>query len=193
MDFNQFTIKSQQAIQSAVELATSAGTPAIETAHLLKGILSEDENVADFLFKKLGTSKQLIEQKLDQELAKLPKVSGANQQPYLSGAANQALTKAKDYLKTFGDEYVAVEHLLLALLAGSDAIAQLLKNQGLNEKALIEAIKELRKGNKVTDQNAESKYRALEKYSKNLNDLAKKGKIDPVIGRDEEIRRVLQI
>lgn len=193
MDFNQFTIKSQEAIQKAAELATGAGTPAIETAHLLKGIFLEDENVTDFLFKKLGTNKQLINQKLDQELAKLPKVSGGNQQPYLSNSANQVLTKAKDYLKTFGDEYVAIEHLLLAILAGSDSVAQLLKNQGLAEKPLIEAIKELRKGNKVTDPNAESKYRALEKYSKNLNDLAKKGKIDPVIGRDEEIRRVLQI
>lgn len=193
MDFNQFTIKSQEAIQKAAELAANAGTPAIETVYLLQGILSEDENVTDFLFKKLGTSKQLITQKLDQELAKLPKVSGANQQPYLSGPANQVIAKAKDYLKTFGDEYVAIEHLLLAILAGSDTTAQLLKNQGLAEKPLIEAIKELRKGNKVTDPNAESKYRALEKYSKNLNDLAKKGKIDPVIGRDEEIRRVLQI
>jgi ATP-dependent Clp protease ATP-binding subunit ClpB len=193
MDFKQFTIKSQEAIQKAAELATGAGTPAIETAHLLKGIFAEDENVTEFLFKKLGTNKQLIDQKLDQELAKLPKVSGGNQQPYLSNAANQVLTKAKDYLKTFGDEYVAIEHLLLAILAGSDATAQLLKNQGLAEKPLIDAIKELRKGNRVTDPNAESKYRALEKYSKNLNDLAKKGKIDPVIGRDEEIRRVLQI
>jgi ATP-dependent Clp protease ATP-binding subunit ClpB len=193
MDFKQFTIKSQEAIQKAAELATGSGSPSIETSHLLKGIFAEDENVTDFLFKKLGTNKQLIDQKLDQELAKLPKVSGANQQPYLSSAANQVLTKAKDYLKTFGDEYVAIEHLLLAILAGSDSVAQLLKNQGLAEKPLIEAIKELRKGNKVTDPNAESKYRALEKYSKNLNDLAKKGKIDPVIGRDEEIRRVLQI
>ena len=193
MDFKQFTIKSQEAIQKAAELATGAGTPAIETAHLLKGIFVEDENVTDFLFKKLGTNKQLIDQKLDQELAKLPKVSGGNQQPYLSNATNQVLTKAKDYLKTFGDEYVAIEHLLLAILAGSDSIALLLKNQGLSEKPLIEAIKELRKGNKVTDPNAESKYRALEKYSKNLNEMAKKGKIDPVIGRDEEIRRVLQI
>jgi ATP-dependent Clp protease ATP-binding subunit ClpB len=193
MDFKQFTIKSQEAIQKAAELATGAGTPSIETGHLLKGIFLEDENVTDFLFKKLGTNKQLIDQKLDQELEKLPKVSGGNQQPYLSNSANQVLTKAKDYLKTFGDEYVAIEHLLLAILGGSDSVAQLLKNQGLAEKPLIEAIKELRKGNKVTDPNAESKYRALEKYSKNLNDLAKKGKIDPVIGRDEEIRRVLQI
>jgi len=192
MDFNQFTIKSQEAIQKAAEFATGSGTPAIETAHLLKGIFVEDENVTDFLFKKLSVNKQLISQKLEDQLAKLPKVSGG-QQPYLSNSANQALTKAKEYLKTFGDEYVAIEHLLLAILAGSDAVSQLLKDQGLSEKPLIEAIKELRKGNKVTDPNAESKYRALEKYSKNLNDLAKKGKIDPVIGRDEEIRRVLQI
>jgi ATP-dependent Clp protease ATP-binding subunit ClpB len=193
MDFNQFTIKSQEAIQKAAELAIQSETPAIETSHLLKGIFAVDENVTDFLFKKLGANKQLIDQKLDQELGKLPKVSGGNQQPHLSGQANQALIKSKDFLKTFGDDYVAIEHLLLALLAGNDATAQLLKNQGLAEKSLIDAIKELRKGNKVTDQNAESKYRALEKYSKNLNDLAKKGKIDPVIGRDEEIRRVLQI
>ncbi len=192
MDFNQFTIKSQEAIQKAMELASAAGQPNIEPAHLLKGILTEDENVTGFLFKKLGTNSQLISQKLDEQLARLPKVSGG-QQPYLSNQANQVLTKAKDYLKTFGDEFVAIEHLILAILAGSDSTAQLLKDQGLNEKSLIEAIKELRKGNKVTDQNAESKYQALEKYSKNLNEMAKKGKIDPVIGRDEEIRRVLQI
>ncbi|HCB45980.1 MAG TPA: type VI secretion system ATPase TssH, partial [Algoriphagus sp.] len=193
MDFKQFTIKSQEAIQKAAELAIASGQPSIETAHLLKGIFSEDENVTEFVFKKLGANKQLASQKLEELLGKLPKVSGGNQQPYLSNSANQALTKAKDYLKTFGDEYVAIEHLLLGILAGSDSTAQLLKDQGIAEKPLIEGIKELRKGNKVTDPNAESKYRALEKYSKNLNDLAKKGKIDPVIGRDEEIRRVLQI
>ena len=192
MDFKQFTIKSQEAIQKAVELASAGAQPNIEPAHLLKGILSEDENVTDFLFKKFGTSKQLINQKLDDQLAKLPKVSGG-QQPYLSNYSNQVLSKAKDYLKTFGDEYIAIEHLLLAILAVGDAAAQILKDQGIAEKPLIEAIKELRKGNKVTDPNAESKYQALEKYSKNLNEMAKKGKIDPVIGRDEEIRRVLQI
>lgn len=192
MDFKQFTIKSQEAIQKALEIASAAGQPAIEPTHLLKGILSEDENVTDFLFKRFGTSKQLINQKLDDQLAKLPKVSGG-QQPYLSNYSNQVLTKAKDYLKTFGDEYVAIEHLLLAVLASGDVAGNILKDQGISEKPLIEAIKELRKGNKVTDPNAESKYQALEKYSKNLNEMAKKGKIDPVIGRDEEIRRVLQI
>ncbi|MFN3801068.1 Clp protease N-terminal domain-containing protein, partial [Belliella pelovolcani] len=191
MDFKQFTIKSQEAIQKAAELTLAEQQQVIEPAHLLKGIFSEDENVTDFIFKKLSVNKNLIAQKLEELIKSFPKVSG--QQPYLSNSANQVLTKAKDYLKTFGDEFVAIEHLLLAVLNGSDKSAQLLKDQGLNEKNLIEAIKELRKGNKVTDQNAESKYRALEKYSKNLNEMAKKGKIDPVIGRDEEIRRVLQI
>ncbi|WP_304516692.1 ATP-dependent chaperone ClpB [Cecembia rubra] len=191
MDFNQFTIKSQEAIQKAAELAMAQQQQVIDPSHLLKGIFSEDENVTDFLLKKLGVNKDLLMQKTDENIKALPKVSG--QQPYLSSAANQVLSKAKDYLKTFGDEFVAIEHLLLGILAGSDRAAQILKDQGITEKALIEAIKELRKGNKVTDQNAESKYRALEKYSKNLNELAKKGKIDPVIGRDEEIRRVLQI
>ncbi len=191
MDFKQFTIKSQEAIQKAVELTSAEQQQVIEPAHILKGIFSEDENVTDFIFKKLSVNKTLISQKLEEIINSFPKVSG--QQPYLSNAANQVLTKAKDYLKTFGDEFVAIEHLLLATLNGSDKAAQLLKDQGLTEKTLIEAIKELRQGNKVTDQNAESKYRALEKYSKNLNEMAKKGKIDPVIGRDEEIRRVLQI
>jgi ATP-dependent Clp protease ATP-binding subunit ClpB len=191
MDFKQFTIKSQEAIQKAAELTMAEQQQVIEPAHLLKGIFSEDENVTDFIFKKLSVNKNLIAQKLEEIIKSFPKVSG--QQPYLSNSANQVLTKAKDYLKTFGDEFVAIEHLLLAVLNGSDKAAQLLKDQGLNEKNLIEAIKELRQGNKVTDQNAESKYRALEKYSKNLNEMAKKGKIDPVIGRDEEIRRVLQI
>jgi ATP-dependent Clp protease ATP-binding subunit ClpB len=191
MDFKQFTIKSQEAIQKGAELAMAEQQQAIEPAHILKGVFAEDENVTDFLFKKLAVNKGLVAQKLDEIIKSFPKVSG--QQPYLSNAGNQVMTKAKDYLKTFGDEFVAIEHLILAILAGSDKTAQLLKDQGLSEKALIDAIKELRKGNKVTDQNAESKYRALEKYSKNLNELAKKGKIDPVIGRDEEIRRVLQI
>ncbi|NDE61566.1 MAG: type VI secretion system ATPase TssH, partial [Cyclobacteriaceae bacterium] len=193
MDFNLFTNKSQEAIQRAAELASEAKHPSLEPAHLLKGMMQEEENVMLFLFKKLGIEKNALESALDKELQKLPQVSGGNQQPYLSASANQALAKAKEYLKTFGDSYVAIEHLLLAILAGNDAVAQLLKQLGISEKPLIEAIKELRKGNKVTDPNAESKYQALEKYSKNLNELAKKGKIDPVIGRDEEIRRVLQI
>lgn len=193
MDFKQFTIKSQEAIQKAAELAAAAGSPAIETAHLLKGIFVEDESVFQFLVKKLGGSQKQLEQQLDAVLQKLPKVSGDNGSPYLSTAATQVLAKAKEYLKSLGDEYVAIEHLLLAILAGNDAVSQLLKEQGWAEKPLIEAINQLRKGSKVNNPNAESTYQSLEKYSKNLNELAKKGKIDPVIGRDEEIRRVLQI
>ncbi|WP_186753657.1 ATP-dependent chaperone ClpB [Echinicola salinicaeni] len=191
MDFKQFTIKSQEAVQKAAELCMAEQQQAIEPAHLLKGILSEDESVVDFVFKKLGVNQKMVTQKLEEIISSYPKVSG--QQPYLSNAGNQVLAKAKGYLKTFGDEFVAIEHLLLGILSAGDKTSQLLKDQGVTEKALIEAIKELRQGNKVTDQNAEAKYRSLEKYSKNLNELAKKGKIDPVIGRDEEIRRVLQI
>lgn len=191
MDLKQFTLKSQEAIQKAAELTLSEQQQVIEPAHILKGIFSEDENVTDFIFKKLSVNKAQIAKKVEDIIKGFAKVSG--QQPYLSNHANQVLTKAKDYLKSFGDEFVAIEHLLLSILDGGDKTAQLLKDQGLTEKTLIEAIKELRQGTKVTDQNAESKYRALEKYSKNLNELAKKGKIDPVIGRDEEIRRVLQI
>jgi len=191
MDFKQFTIKSQEAIQKAAELTMAEQQQVIEPAHILKGILTEDENVTGFIFKKLGVNKTVVDQKLAELISSFPKVSG--QQPYLSNGGNQVLNKAKDYLKTFGDEFVAIEHLLMGILAGSDKTAQLLKDQGVTEKSLINAIKDLRKGNKVTDQNAESKYRSLERYSKNLNELAKKGKIDPVIGRDEEIRRVLQI
>ncbi|KEO72899.1 ATP-dependent chaperone ClpB [Anditalea andensis] len=191
MDFKQFTIKSQEAIQKAAELTMAEQQQVIEPAHILKGIFTEDENVTEFIFGKLGVNKSRIDQNLSDLISSYPKVSG--QQPYLSNAGNQVLNKAKDHLKTFGDEFVAIEHLLLGILNGSEKTAQLLKDQGITEKALINAIKELRKGNKVTDQNAESKYRSLERYSKNLNDLAKKGKIDPVIGRDEEIRRVLQI
>ncbi|MEX2566718.1 MAG: Clp protease N-terminal domain-containing protein, partial [Cyclobacteriaceae bacterium] len=166
MDFKQFTIKSQEAIQKALELCTAEQQQLIEPAHLLKGIMQEESNVSEFLFQKLGVNARLVQQKLDEIIKQFPKVTG--QQPYLSNGTNQVLQKAKDYLKTFGDEFVAVEHLILGVLAGTDKAGQLLKDLGITEKKLIEGIKELRKGNKVTDQNAESKYRALEKYSKNL-------------------------
>ncbi|MDX5477212.1 MAG: type VI secretion system ATPase TssH, partial [Cyclobacteriaceae bacterium] len=144
MDFNQFTIKSQEAIQKAAELAMAEQQQAIEPAHVLKGILSEDENVTDFLFKKLSVNKGLVAQKLEELIKGYPKVSG--QQPYLSNSSNQVLVKAKEYLKTFGDEFVAIEHLILSIFAVGDKSGQLLKDQGLAEKSLIEAIKELRKG-----------------------------------------------
>lgn len=191
MNFNNYTIKSQEALQKATELASGNGQQVIETGHLMQAILQSDENLISFLLKKTGTNRATINTKLDELIKTYPKVSGG--QPYLSNQAAAALQRAEKQLKSFGDEYVAVEHIILGLLGGDDKTAQILKDAGFVEKELIKAIKELRGGEKVTDQNAESKYRSLERYSKNLNELAKKGKIDPVIGRDDEIRRVLQI
>ncbi len=191
MNFNNYTIKSQEAIQKAAEIATGNQQQAIEPGHLLKAILFSDENVISFLLKKLNVTRGLLETRLNEIVASYPKVSG--QQPYLSNDTHAALTKATNYLKEFKDEFVAIEHIILGLVAGNDKVANLLKDLGFNEKHLKVAIKELRGGNTVKDQNAEAKYKSLERYSKNLNELAKAGKIDPVIGRDEEIRRVLQI
>ncbi|MDW3196289.1 MAG: ATP-dependent chaperone ClpB [Cytophagales bacterium] len=191
MNFNHYTIKSQEALQKATEIAAGNGQQVIETGHILQAILQSDENLIAFIFKKTGATKATMDTKLAEIVSNFPKVSGG--QPFLSNQAHAALQKAEQYLKEFGDEFVAVEHIFLGLLAGADQIAQLLKDAGFEEKILIQAIKELRGGDTVTDQNAESKYRSLERYSKNLNELAKVGKIDPVIGRDEEIRRVLQI
>lgn len=191
MNFNNYTIKSQEVIQKATEIAGSLEQQAIETGHLLKAILEVKENMVSFILKKLNINASLLQSKLDEYISQYPKVSGGN--PYLSNTGMQALNKASSYLKEFGDEFVAIEHILLGILAGKDKVAALMKDVGFTEKDLKTAIKELRGGAKVTDQNAEGKYRSLERYSKNLNELAKAGKIDPVIGRDEEIRRVLQI
>ena len=191
MNFNNYTIKSQEAIQKAAELAGSLGQQVIETGHLLKALLLSDENVISFLIKKLNVNADQLNNRLEEIIDTYPKVSG--QQPYLSNESHTALTKANQLLKEFKDEYVAIEHILLGLMAGKDKTATMLKDLGFNEKELKIAIKELRGGSTVNDQNAESKYKSLERYSKNLNELAKAGKIDPVIGRDEEIRRVLQI
>ena len=193
MDFKKYTIKSQEAIQKAAELAAGNQQQAIEPGHLLKAILLSDENVLSFLIKKLSVNKVQFETKLEDIVNGYPKVSGSSSQPYLSNDAHAALTKGLDYLKEFKDEFVAIEHIVLGLLAGKDKVASLMKEVGFGKKELIAAIKELRGGNSVTDANAESKYQSLSKYSKNLNELASQGKIDPVIGRDEEIRRVLQI
>ena len=191
MNFNNFTIKSQEAVQQAQQIATNNGQQSIENGHLLKGILEVDENVTPFILKKLNVNTAIFSKALDKIVESYPKVSGG--QPFLSNHANQALSKASMYLKEFGDEYVSIEHLLLAILATKDTISQLLKDNGVNEKDLKAAINELRKGAKVTSQSAEETYNALNKYAINLNEQAKKGKLDPVIGRDEEIRRVLQI
>lgn len=191
MNLNNFTIKSQEAVQQALQLATVNGNQAIENGHLLKGILETDENVTPFILKKLNVNIPMFNSALDKIIESYPKVSGG--QPYLSNTANQAVAKASTYLKEFGDEYVSIEHLLLAILTTKDTASQLLKDNGVNEKDLKAAIAELRKGAKVTSQSAEETYNALNKYAINLNEQAKKGKLDPVIGRDEEIRRVLQI
>ena len=191
MNLNNYTIKSQEALQKATEIALGNEQQAIETGHLLKAVLGTDENVISFINKKLNINTALLEKRLDEMILAYPKVSG--QQPYLGNETHASLTKATSYLKEFNDEFVAIEHLLLGLLAGKGQVSQLLKDVGYIKKDLIKAIQELRGGSTVTDQNAEGKYQSLQRYSKNLNDLARQGKIDPVIGRDEEIRRVLQI
>jgi ATP-dependent Clp protease ATP-binding subunit ClpB len=191
MNLNNFTIKSQEAVQQAMQIATVNGQQAIENGHILKGILEVDENVTPFILKKLNVNTQMFAKALDKIVESYPKVSGG--QPFLSNHANQALAKASMYLKEFGDEYVSIEHLLLAILVTKDTISQLMKDNGVTEKDLKAAITELRKGAKVTSQSADETYNALNKYAINLNEQAKKGKLDPVIGRDEEIRRVLQI
>jgi len=191
MNLNNFTIKSQEAIEQAVQIALQNGQQSIEPAHILKSLIQTDENVISYLFKKLNVNQTRIESALETIIKSFPKVSGGNQ--YLSNDANQLLTKAQSYLKEFGDEFVSVEHILLALLDGKNQVASLLKDAGINERELKKAINELRGGNKVTSQSAEAQYNSLNKYAKNLNDLAQQGKLDPVIGRDEEIRRVLQI
>ncbi|MFL5763776.1 MAG: ATP-dependent chaperone ClpB [Bacteroidia bacterium] len=191
MNLNNYTIKSQEAVQQAVQLATINGQQAIETGHLLKGLLETDEHVTPFILKKLNVNTQLLSKSLDAIIDTYPKVSGG--QPYLSSNANQVIAKASSYLKEFGDEFVSIEHLLLAILSVKDNTSQLLKDNGVTEKDLKSAITELRKGSKVTSQTAEETYNALGKYAINLNEQAKNGKLDPVIGRDEEIRRVLQI
>ena len=191
MNFDKFTIKSQEALQKAAEIASGLQQQAIEPGHILKAILETDENVSNYVFKKLNISEKILETKLEEIVNSYPKVSG--QQAYLSNTSNTVLQNAEKELREFKDEYVAVEHLLLALLATKDKVSTLMKDAGFDRNSLIKAIQELRGGTSVKDQNAETKYKSLERYSKNLNDLAKKGKIDPVIGRDEEIRRVLQI
>jgi ATP-dependent Clp protease ATP-binding subunit ClpB len=191
MNFNQFTIKAQEAVQAAQQLAMQNGQQGIETGHLLKGVLEADENVLPYLFKKLSVNSKALESALDAIILGYPKVSGG--QPYLSNAAQQAVSKATQLMSEMKDEFVSIEHLALAILAGSDAVARLLKDSGVNEKDLRAGIAELRKGQRVTSQSSEDTYNALSKYAKNLNEAARSGKLDPVIGRDEEIRRVLQI
>ena len=191
MNFDKYTIKSQEVLQHATSVASGYGQQSIEPGHLLKALIETDDNLVSFINKKLNVNAQQLTNKLEEIIDTYPKVSG--QQPYLSNDSFAALQKAESMLKEMGDEYIAVEHILLGLFLGKEKVSALLRDLGYEKKLLIAAIKELRGGDNVTDQNAEGKYRSLERYSKNLNQLAKDGKIDPVIGRDEEIRRVLQI
>src|ERR1700712_5296475 len=191
MNFNNFTIKAQEAVQKASEITTGNQQQAIEPAHLLKGLLLVDENVITFLLKKLNVNLNRLNATLDEQISSFPKVSGSN--VYLSSNSNSALQKATAYLKEFKDEFVSVEHILLGILSVNDKTSGTLKDLGVNEKDLKKAIVSLRGDSKVTDQNAEATYNALNKYARNLNEYAASGKLDPVIGRDEEIRRVIQI
>lgn len=191
MNFNNFTIKSQEAVQKAVEITKGKGQQSIEPAHILMGVMSVGENIVNFLFQKLGVNTGQLSSLLSKETESYPKVSGG--EPYLSRESNAALEKAMDYAKKMGDQFVSIEHILLGVLAGKNSAAEMLKDAGVSEKELLSAINELRKGSNVTSQSAEDTYQSLEKYAINLTQRAKDGKLDPVIGRDEEIRRVLQI
>ena len=191
MNFNNFTIKSQEAVQEAVNLVQSRGQQAIEPVHIMQGVMKVGENVTNFIFQKLGMNGQQVALVVDKQIDSLPKVSGG--EPYLSRESNEVLQKATQYSKEMGDEFVSLEPIILALLTVKSTVSTILKDAGMTEKELRNAISELRKGEKVTSQSSEDTYQSLEKYAINLNEAARSGKLDPVIGRDEEIRRVLQI
>ncbi len=191
MDFNNFTIKSQEAIQQSQVMAESNGQQSIEPAHLLKGMITVDEHVIPYILKKVNVSPDKISTQLDTIIQALPKVSGGR--TYLGDETNKIIQKSVSAAKSSGDEFVSLEHLFLAIIASKDKTGNMLRSEGLNEKDVHAAIQELRKGSKVTSASAEETYNSLSKYARNLNELARQGKLDPVIGRDEEIRRVLQI
>lgn len=191
MNFNNFTIKSQEAVQQAVNITQARGQQAIEPVHLLAGVLKVGENVTNFIFQKLGMNAQQIALVIDKQIDSLPKVSGG--EPYLSRESNEILQRAVQYSKEMGDDFVSLEAIILALLNVKSTVATILKDAGMTDKELRSAIAELRKGEKVTSQSSEDTYQSLSKYAINLNEAARSGKLDPVIGRDEEIRRVLQI
>ena len=193
MNLNNFTIKAQQAVAGAQQIAYNHQNPSIETEHLLEALLAEEDSPIEYLLKKNNVNINYVESKLSEALEKLPKTSGAEPAQALGRDLNGVLLKTGSYLKEFGDEFVSNEHLLLALLEGKDATANVLRDAGLNKKDLVAAIKDLRKGNTISSQTQDAGFNALHKYAKNLNELARAGKLDPVIGRDEEIRRTLHI
>ncbi len=192
MTLDKFTIKAQEAVQQAVNTAQLNGQQVIEPAHILKGVLEKAKDVCNFIFQKLGVNGQQIEMLVDQEIQHLPKVQGAGQ-PYLSSDSNNVLVRAQETAQKMGDEFVSVEPILLALLSVNSTASRIMKDAGCTEKEMTKAIQELRQGQKVQSQSADDNYQSLEKFAKNLVDLARQGKLDPVIGRDDEIRRVLQI
>lgn len=191
MNFNNFTLKSQESIQKAMDIASGKQNQAIEPVHILKGMLIVDENVIPYLLKKLNVNLERLNQLLDRNIEGLPKTTGG--ETYLSTGASKAMQKASAYAQEFKDDFVSIEHLLLGILSVNDSTSRLLKDNGVSEKDLKAAIRILRKGSSVTSQTAEETYNALNQFSRNLNELASSGKLDPVIGRDDEIRRVLQI
>ena len=191
MNLDKYTVKSQEALQRATEIAISNEQQAVEPGHVMQGLLDTDENVFSYITEKVGVESQVVEKQLEHIIGKYPKVSGST--PYLGQDSTKVLTEAEKAAKKMGDEYISVEHLLLGIIAGKDKTASFLNEVGFNKKEVSTIITELRGGNKVSDPHAEGKYQALERYSQNLNSLAREGKIDPVIGRDDEIRRVLQI
>ncbi len=191
MNFNNFTIKSQEVVQKAIELTRQSGQQQIEPVHILKALIAESDTIVNFVFQKLGANLNGVNMAIEKEIQSLPKVSGG--EVFLSRESNDALQKAIDFSKSMGDEYVSVEAVMMGILKSKSKASQILKDAGVIEDGLKAAITELRKGNKVTQQSAEESYQALGKYAINLNDRARNGKLDPVIGRDEEIRRVLQI
>ena len=193
MNLNSFTIKAQEAISQSQQLAFNNQNPIIETEHLLKALLSDEDSPIEFLLKKNNVNVAFVESKIDESIKKLPKVTSGEPAQSVSRDMNNVGLRASSALKTFGDEFVSMEHLLLALLQGSDNSAKLLKDAGLTDKGLITAIKDLRKGSTISSQTQETQFNALNKYAKNLNEMARNGKLDPVIGRDEEIRRTLHI
>ena len=193
MNFDNFTIKAQQAVQTALERATQNGQQAITPVHLLAGVLAVGENVTKFVFGKLGVNETSLQAAVNQELQHFPRVSGGNDSPYLDSDANKVVLKAQDIARKGGDTYVGLEPMLQALLDVSSTASQMLKDAGVTADALKKAIEELRGGQKATSQSSEDTYQSLSKYARNLVEEAREGKLDPVIGRDEEIRRVLQI
>ncbi|MDD3787442.1 MAG: ATP-dependent Clp protease ATP-binding subunit, partial [Petrimonas sp.] len=191
MNFNNFTIKAQEAVQKAIDLAQANSQQMIEPAHVLKGVMMVGENVTNFLFQKLGVNVRSLETAVDKEIESYPRVSGG--EPMLSRETNAVFTKASDFAGKMGDQYVSIEHIILSLVSEKSKASEMMKANGISQNQLEKAVQELRKGEKVTSQSAEDTYQSLSKYAINLTEKARNGKLDPVIGRDDEIRRVLQI